>query len=781
MRICIDASNISRGGGLTHLVQLLRHDLPDLGIECVFVWASSATLAAIEDRPWLIKRTEATLERNFLRRALWQRNRLGPLARADRCDVLFVPGGTFATSFRPVVTMSRNLLPFELQELFRYGLSALTLKFLVLRWTQSRAMRVADGTIFLTHYARDAVTARIGPLPGQTVLVPHGADASFRAPLQRFRHLSECSTDQPFRVVYVSIIDVYKHQDHVAQAVADLRDRGYPIQLNLVGPSYPPALDRLKKLLARIDPQGITIRLVGPKRYEELPAVYAEADLAVFASSCENMPNILLEMMAAGLPIACSNRGPMPEILGAGEYFDPEHPRDIAAAIERLMLSPERRQQSAMRAQARTILFSWQRCTTDTFTFLNAVVKRHRQFSRRASPAPAIATVKATHSSYGRLASVRKVVRFIAVYGLGRTFFKVAGRLRLRVPVWRPTRVQPDIGLIGCGQFAFATIGYFITRRFGRRVLACHDINPQAAATLANGLGVRTVTASADELLTLPNLRCVYIASNHASHTPYAVQALARGLDVYVEKPVSVTLEQLGDLRSARAGSHGRLFAGYNRPFSAAVRVLRGGMPIDPAEGITLQCTVVGHLLAPDHWYRLPEEGTRICGNVGHWLDLFVHILAWRGLPTWLGVTLSWADESEPDENLCIALTSNRGDLCSIVLTARAEPFEGINETIVVQHGSTLCKIDDFRRMTLWCGPRVHRRRFWPKDPGHRGAIMQPFDDQYRRSWEEVENSSLLMLHITEMVRSGNRQSTFDFASARACLDNFQPVDLNSK
>ena len=56
-----------------------------------------------------------------------------------------------------------------------------------------------------------------------------------------------------------------------------------------------------------------------------LPEHLREAELFVFASSCENLPNILIEGMAAGLPIACSRRPPMPEVLGdAGESFDPE-------------------------------------------------------------------------------------------------------------------------------------------------------------------------------------------------------------------------------------------------------------------------------------------------------------------------------------------------------------------------------------------------------------------------------------------------------------------------
>ena len=64
--------------------------------------------------------------------------------------------------------------------------------------------------------------------------------------------------------------------------------------------------------------------------YHELHSEYKDADLGVFASSCENLPIILIEKMASGLPIACSNKGPMPEVLGsAGVYFDPENSYEI--------------------------------------------------------------------------------------------------------------------------------------------------------------------------------------------------------------------------------------------------------------------------------------------------------------------------------------------------------------------------------------------------------------------------------------------------------------------
>ena len=361
------------------------------------------------------------------------------------------------------------------------------------------------------------------------------------------------------------------------------------------------------------------------------------------------------------------------------------------------------------------------------------------------------------------MSALAKLVRFTKIYGPGRTFFKAAARLRLGIPALSFRRRSLDIGLIGCGQFAYSTIGYFLQKTFGARIAACYDVDFKARDTLGRALGVRARCATAEELLATPGLRTVFIASNHATHAPYAVQALARGLDVYIEKPIAVSHNQLVTLLRAHRSSNVRLFAGYNRPYSAAIRELRDRINIDRSKGITQQCFVVGHMLGPDHWYRQPEEGTRVCGNIGHWLDLMVHVFSWRGLPDRLDISIAYADLAEPDDNICISITSDRSDLFSVMLTSRCEPFEGINESINFQHGETICKIDDFRRMTIWQGPRIIQRQYWPKDVGHRLAVLQPYIGNRVRDWHEVELSTLLMLHIADMVRARRRQSTFSF------------------
>lgn len=381
LTIGIDATNLRGGGGVTHLVELLRAAQSTLhAIERVVVWGGTPTLKLLDYRPWLDKRNPPALDKGLLQRTLWQRYSLSQAARDAGCDVLFVPGGSYAGNFHPVVTMSRNLLPFEMRELLRYGWSLLTLKLLLLRLIQSRSFRKTDGVIFLTEYARDVVLRVTGKLRGQTCIVPHGLNPRFNKVSKLQRDIAEYDDAEPYRVLYVSIIDEYKHQWHVVEAVAALRKQGLPIVLDLVGPAYPAALKRLNQTIDRVDVERRWVHYHGAIPFNELHLRYAEADLGLFASSCENMPNILLETMASGLPIACSNRGPMPEVLGqAGVFFNPEQPEDITRALRELIESPQTRTELARASYGRVQEYSWLRCADETFRFLVGVIQQRKK------------------------------------------------------------------------------------------------------------------------------------------------------------------------------------------------------------------------------------------------------------------------------------------------------------------------------------------------------------------------------------------------------------------
>jgi glycosyltransferase involved in cell wall biosynthesis len=373
MIVGIDASNLRGGGGVTHLLNVLAAAQPAAhGIERIVVWGGRPLLDTLPVFPWLEKRREAALEGALPRRVRWQIQDLPRRARAS-CDVLFAPGGSAPHSFSPLVTMSQNLLPFDPPELRRYGLSPIGLRLRLLRQVQARTFRRADGVIFLTQHAREIVTRVVGGCR-QTAVVPHGLEDRFRLPPRPPRPLRALRAEAPLRLLYVSIVDVYKHQPVVAEAVARLRREGVPLCVDFVGPAYPPALRLLESALRRLDPRGEFLRYRGPVAYSELHELYHAAELFVFASSCENLPNILLEAMAAGLPIASSDRGPMPEVLGGtGELFDPERVDSVADALRRLARDPELRRVRSEAAFARARDFTWSRCAADTLAFVTSV------------------------------------------------------------------------------------------------------------------------------------------------------------------------------------------------------------------------------------------------------------------------------------------------------------------------------------------------------------------------------------------------------------------------
>ena len=361
------------------------------------------------------------------------------------------------------------------------------------------------------------------------------------------------------------------------------------------------------------------------------------------------------------------------------------------------------------------------------------------------------------------LQNVKKIIRFIHLYGLKRTIFKVIGRNRLLGKYIRPrlSKVNRDIGVIGCGQYTFSTVGHVLCGTYGNRFVDCFDIDENAMSTFSKFYRI-SPSISAEKLIKNKEVLYVYIASNHATHSDYAINALLEDKNVYLEKPISVTYEQLKKLYQTTADTDAQIYAGYNRPFSKAILDLKKHIGTRKSP-ISMNCFITGHMLAHDHWYRNLGEGTRICGNVGHWLDLAVHILSWGELPDMLEIQVSYSNKSVRDEDISITITSDYGDLIVIVLTARCEPFEGINETINLQCNTTIAKIDDFRTMTIWDEETLLKKRYGKKDVGHNSALKQPFLNTITRDWNEVLHSTLLMLYIADMVKTNRNQANFSF------------------
>lgn len=383
----IDASNLRQGGGITHITELLKvKNLNDLGVCKIIIWANKETLNLIENQNLIKKRNPKILNSNSFKRIFWHIFFLSREAHKEKCDILFVPGGLYLGSFRPIVTMSRNLLPFESKAIFRNRISVKTLRLFILKLLQTYSFRNADGTIFLTNYAYKIIERYTGNLKGLTTFIPHGVNKKFhKMPRQQFS-ISSYTLNSPFRLLYVSTISPYKNQINVVKAVDKLRkNKGWHLSLDLVGPADNSiSLKEISMTIKTIDNKNEWLKYKGPVSHKDLISFYEKANLGIFASSCENMPNILIEMMAMGIPIASSDKGPMKEILGdAGVYYNPEIVDEIAGALEVLIKNSKLRASVASKGFELSKKFNWKKCANKTFNFLNLIFKRHIQFGNR--------------------------------------------------------------------------------------------------------------------------------------------------------------------------------------------------------------------------------------------------------------------------------------------------------------------------------------------------------------------------------------------------------------
>ena len=367
--LAIDASRNRSGGAKAHLIGMLSEcDPTKCNIKEIHVWAFRSLLDQLPDFPWLIKHNPVALEQSLVKQLWWQATALAGEVKAAGCELLFSTDASTLSCFKPIVVLSQDMLSYEPGVMRYFGYGFARLRLLGILVLQNIAFRRAAGVIFLTRYAGNVIQRSCGLLP-TVAYIPHGVDAVFK-PTQALRSWPSMG-ERPIRCIYVSNAEMYKYQWVVVEAIALLRMRGHNLTLSLVGGGKGPAQKLIEDSIAFSDPNGEFVKQFDFLPRDELPTHLTKADVFIFASGCETFGITLLEGMAVGLPIACSNRSSLPETLqDGGVYFDPEDANSIAAAVEQIIQSPELRLAIAQQAKELSKQYNWKRCADETFSFI---------------------------------------------------------------------------------------------------------------------------------------------------------------------------------------------------------------------------------------------------------------------------------------------------------------------------------------------------------------------------------------------------------------------------
>lgn len=379
--IGIDATSIVDGGGFTHLSQFLINYLKEnkRSLQQLNIYASKKVLDQLPEHPKFLKRNFPYLNKSRFHRIFFQSFLFDKILKKE-CDILFSVTGDYIGDFRPFIGMSQNMMLYEREfwkEIKNYKEKG---KFYFNFKRQQKCFRNAAGIIFLSQYAKNYITKALDLKDKNIAIIHHGISNQFLTDNIEIKPLENYSEKTPFRFLYISTVHVYKNQWHVVNAISKLREEGYPVRLTLIGDIiYRPSGDLLKKTIERVDPKKEFIDHILHVPHPEIADYYKSHDGIIFASSCENMPNILLESMGSGKPIACSDKSPMDEFLkDGGFYFNAKSANSIFETLERMLKTLKTFEGLSLQNSEELKKYTWKKTATKTMNFIENTIKSHK-------------------------------------------------------------------------------------------------------------------------------------------------------------------------------------------------------------------------------------------------------------------------------------------------------------------------------------------------------------------------------------------------------------------
>lgn len=269
------------------------------------------------------------------------------------------------------------------------------------------------------------------------------------------------------------------------------------------------------------------------------------------------------------------------------------------------------------------------------------------------------------------------------------------------------------LGVIGAGSYAQAFLLPPLKSEPDVHFTSIFTRTGLSAADVGRRLGFARAVGSLPEVLADPDTAAVVVATRHDQHGPAVLAALAAGKHVFVEKPLCLTREELGDIArrlASPAGTPVVLQVGFNRRFSPAARAVKAHFGARPGP-LTMIYRVNAGAIPRDHWIQDPREGGgRLVGEVCHFVDLMQFIAG--ADPVEVFATCIGTDNAElvAQDNVLITLRFADGSVGTLAYVAQGA--KSVAKELFEVHGAGRSAIlDNFGRVALHThGRRVVRR-----------------------------------------------------------------------
>jgi len=382
MKIALDATPIGvrtsdKGGVYRYISQLiaaLQDIAPQHEFRLLFNFCKSEHVAAFEEARAKYASRGFEIVRGRIPAALWMRGWVPAELVAGRVDVFhglydFVP---------PVARGAAVVTIHDLRYVSMDGASEPEVRRLILDSPQlqadyrqrvdffrrqrqiiGRVARRASRIITASEFSRRSIVDALGVPEERIAIVPHGVSEELRLPLPPqviAEVLQRHAIARPY-LLFVGDVDPRENRETLVRAVVTIR-RSSDVQLVLAGPSgwYGEVLRQ------RVEELGLAddVMFLGHVREDDLKALYYGASLMVFPSLFEGFGLPVLEAMACGTPVVCSNHCSLPEVAAdAAVLVDPTSESALASAVLEVLADDSLQDRLRRAGLARSREFSW--------------------------------------------------------------------------------------------------------------------------------------------------------------------------------------------------------------------------------------------------------------------------------------------------------------------------------------------------------------------------------------------------------------------------------------
>ena len=299
-------------------------------------------------------------------------------------DLFFFPA---VYSYFPVFNRTKIIVTIHDMTPKRYPEKVFLKKKMEIFWTLKEYVAVRQAEVILTvsEHSKREIARYYGFRAGRIRTISEGPNAIFKSLPRDGRFagaLGRYQLDPSQRyLLYVGGISPHKNLKGLARAYFEVSsDPAFSdVKLLVVGEyqkdSFLSDYSSLRELVDRLDRDGKVI-FTGYVDDVDLVYLYNGASLFVFPSLQEGFGLPGVEAMACGTPVAASNRGSLPEVLGeAGRFFDPNSRSDMVSAIKDILSNHQLRADMSRRGLERAKLFSWEKSAEDLLNIFESLAR----------------------------------------------------------------------------------------------------------------------------------------------------------------------------------------------------------------------------------------------------------------------------------------------------------------------------------------------------------------------------------------------------------------------